>query len=138
MNGTLEQTPLRQICWWPPNGICQAGKPKNTIPSGFRNLFMPEKKAGLSSGSMCSITSWISTMSKRSSRAGIFRKFPLMNSPGIFLLAKYSLAFSILLAARSMPVTQHPASANGRRFPPSPQPISSTRVPAPTFLNFRR
>ena len=39
---------LCAICWWPPNGICQAGNPTNTAPSADKCSCRPEKNRSLS------------------------------------------------------------------------------------------
>ena len=136
MNGTLEQTLLRHICWCPPKGICQAGNAKKMMPSGFRYIFSLSKNASFPSGSICSMTSCMRMMSKSPSfsKGLVFKKSAQANSPSVSSVAKNILALSILPAARSSPETLHPACAKGRRLPPSPHPISRTLQPGPMFL----
>lgn len=82
------------------------------------------------------MTSCMRMMSKSPSfsKGLVLRKSAQANSPSVSSVAKNFLALSIFPAARSSPATLHPACAKGRRFPPSPHPISRTLQPGPMFL----
>ena len=112
--GKCETMWLCAICWWPPNGICQAGNPTNTAPSADKCFCRPERNRSLSL--ICSITSCRRIRGKFVALSSSWKMSVAMNCPCWCLWAKKARWLPLCRGYNSScwSVTVHQSSFPGR------------------------